>query len=522
MCAQTSFGTETNGIGTSLRLLALLAGVVWIHSATAQLVRTVDTPWGESGDVVGRGSIVLRGGIDSHDGQRATHLPKSANYHEALAHPEPVDPDQDVRMGLDAFDYVDPEFSSATRQVVYQTRTLDIWIGDIDPLTGLFVTESGRDLHVDSGVEPLATTMQGPEWGRCGAGVSVYYTKRDRRIPQHFRATLENGDITTAQLTNDSMPRRTVLPSNDADSESVQLLYLRGPVGRASWSAMDEAFPESELVMADVNGGISGPRWIPATDLFAYLREVDGAKEIAVTDAVDGHTEILTSDGTNKIEVFPFRAPEFDNEVLFLANIDMQQIGVYREADDGSFVQIMTIAPPETARHKYMFSIEPLIAGARTYFILEMHRSRALYLSVDSSIWIFDMNDDPETRLAKRLDDGTPGYRLEAEYMTGTNEVFVYYSQLDLAGRWQLHRTRTGIHPQNPSAPSDLDGDGDVDDDDFESVVACMQEDLPEEHRAACAACDLNLDGLVDDEDLEIVESCWTGPFGKIGGDCLK
>lgn len=501
----------------SLTIVVLL-GQLCVQSVVAQQIATTEA----SGSQTDVAPVLKHATRHADDGRRSDRTAFGAHKTVQARCPVPSNPDQDVRMGVVTTQYIDPEFSNSERQTVYQTGGGSVWIADIDPVTGLFRSETGKDFLMDRGAVPLATTMQGPEWGRDASGSSVYYTKLHNLVSQHYRATLVDGVSVARRLTGGIVPRRTIMASSNSQSESVRLLYLRGVAGLFSWSAMNETTPEIEMVMPEVHGGISGPRWIPGTDEFVYLADVDGKKEIAMTNAVDGQTTILTDDGTDKVEVFPFRAPEFNNEALILVNIDYTRIAVYRDTGGAYFERILTIAPPADAEHKYMFSIEPLAAGGRTYFILEMHRSRALYLSLDSSIWIFGMSSDPKTRFACRLDDGTTAYRLEAEYLSGSDEVFVYYSVINILGRWELHRTRTGIRPQNPAVPSDLDGDGDVDDDDTGALMACARDSLSDAERAACIPHDLDGDGQVNDIDLQILEACWTGPYGTVSDKCVN
>jgi len=522
MCAQKIISRVTKSSHARSLLIVVLLGQLCARSAVAQQASPTQAFRSETDS-----APILhdtRGRVDesSASDDAAFGVQNTARDRLRSRRPVPPDPDQDVRMGVVTTQYIDPEFSSAERRAVYQTGGGTVWIGDIDPITGLFRSETGKDYLMDRGAVPLATTMQGPEWGRDANGFSVYYTKLHNFVLQHYRATLVDGVSVTQRLTSGIVPRRTIMASSNSQSDSVKLLYLRGIAGLFSWSAMDESSPGVEMVIPEVHGGVSGPRWVPGSDDFVYLTDVDGNKQIAITSAVDGRTDILTNDDTEKVEVFPFRAPEFNNEMLLLANIDCSHIAIYRDTGGAYFERILTIDPPEDAEHKYMFSIEPLAAAGRTYFVLEMHKSRGLYLSIDSSIWIFDMNADPQTRLARRLDDGTSAYRLEAECLTGSDEIFVYYSTINILGRWELRRTRTGIRPQNPAVPADLDGDGDVDDDDADTLIECAGDSLSDDERAACAAADLDGDAEVNDLDLQILEACWTGPYGTVSDDCVN
>ena len=85
----------------------------------------------------------------------------------------------DIQAGAKGVTYSDPEFHSGTSRVVFQNSSSGVprvWIGEISPATGAFVSVNGRDLLVDTAIAtlgPTAQTNNGPEWGEDSAGVTV-------------------------------------------------------------------------------------------------------------------------------------------------------------------------------------------------------------------------------------------------------------------------------------------------------------------------------------------------------------
>lgn len=433
-----------------------------------------------------------------------------------------VDADQDVRIGTADTQYVDPEFSSAARQMVFQSRVGSVWVGDIDPKTGLLLNPSGKDQLLATGAAPLISTAQGPEFGRDSTGISVYFTKMYNLRLQLWRSRLVDGVPHTERVTSGLTARRTVCASANTDLDSVRLLYLRGSATNFVWASAVESDPSDELLMPEIVSGISGPRWIPGTDDVIYLTEVSGSLEIARTNSVTGDTRILTNDGGVKVDMFPFRAPEFDNEVLFFANINQTELAVYRDLGGEYFERILTLTPPADTEYQHMVSVEPFAAGGRTYFTMELHKTAAWAVSRDSSIWVFDMNADAETRLTRRVDDGSIAHRVEAEWFIGSEEVFIYYSVINYLGGWELHRTRTGISTHNPSIPADLDGDGDVDDDDAAVLAEYVEDGEASSAIAPDLGGDINRDGSVNEADVTRLEECMGGPYHPVPADCIE
>lgn len=76
----------------------------------------------------------------------------------------------DVVVGTSGVIYVDPEFLSSVNRMVFQSYTNGIpciWITELDPDDGLFRSQDGLDLLVDSNVATLGSTAQtnnGPEF----------------------------------------------------------------------------------------------------------------------------------------------------------------------------------------------------------------------------------------------------------------------------------------------------------------------------------------------------------------------
>ncbi|NWG14898.1 MAG: EF-hand domain-containing protein, partial [Acidobacteria bacterium] len=99
--------------------------------------------------------------------------------------------------------YIDPEFNEATCQVVFQDMENRVWIGDIDPATGLFKTATGRDHLMDENITIIFDrppqgrkfSTNGPEWTRDADGQHcVVYTKADQNgILQQWMARLVDG-----------------------------------------------------------------------------------------------------------------------------------------------------------------------------------------------------------------------------------------------------------------------------------------------------------------------------------------
>ncbi len=83
-------------------------------------------------------------------------------------------------MGFSQFRCNDPEFLDSFHKAVWIDQNKKIWVGNINPNTGLFYSVHGQDILIDSNVVPIDSALiNGPEWGTNASDTVVFYTKRD-------------------------------------------------------------------------------------------------------------------------------------------------------------------------------------------------------------------------------------------------------------------------------------------------------------------------------------------------------
>ncbi len=74
----------------------------------------------------------------------------------------------DIPIGAPGFRYHDPEFLPGGQLAVHFTDDLDIWLGELDPITGMFASGHGQDVLVasDTWVGASATARPSGHWRR--------------------------------------------------------------------------------------------------------------------------------------------------------------------------------------------------------------------------------------------------------------------------------------------------------------------------------------------------------------------
>jgi hypothetical protein len=232
----------------------------------------------------------------------------------------------DVRVGATDVGYFDPEFLSEVNRMVFQTSANgvhQVWIAELNPLTGLLVSATGKDLLVDTNVAtigPNADTTNGPEWGLDREGAAVFYSKRDTHgVMQCWRASnLVAGGVKAEPLTHLTSAHGEgaimVIARKDASRPTTQFIYRYIPAprfrtgGPARWA--DETAPDAVHDFPQFNGAAAAPSWIEGTEDFVYAMFVaPGKSEIARFNTASETPTVLTSHPGAKTNIHAFKAP---------------------------------------------------------------------------------------------------------------------------------------------------------------------------------------------------------------------
>jgi hypothetical protein len=363
--------------------------------------------------------------------------------------------------------YIDPEFSEAASQVVFQDVKNRVWIGDLDPETGLFKTATGRDYLMDEDITLIFDrppqgrkfSTNGPEWTRDEKGPCVVYTKEDQDgLMQQWMAQLVNGESVVRQLTHNKFDCYGNMPSRFQDGKPPRIAYTYDwPIwkAKAAWVFFDKPNEPQQLDGFDYR---QMSMWSAVSPDFLFVKRAAGSPhgQIARSSADTGEVTVLTNDEGQKDDPGLFVAPEYDGDILLVCNADNAALGIYRdEKRDGKspWTRIATLALPPDAPHKFISSPETIASatgiGGISYFSLLAREGKDR--NTPGSIWVLGLGKDPANRFVRRVDyaaDTTaPSVVLEPEPFVGKNEVYVYYNFFDRAGgQHGLRRASTGIN----------------------------------------------------------------------------
>ena len=361
--------------------------------------------------------------------------------------------------------YIDPEFSESANQVVFQDDKNRVWIGDIDPETGLFKTATARDYLMDENITIIFDrppqgrkfSTNGPEWTRNEKGDCVVYTKEDKAgLMQQWMAQLVGGKSVVTQLTHQKMDCYGNMPSRFEDGKPPRVAFTYDwPIwkAKAAWVFADKPDELHQVPSFDYK---KMSMWSPVSADFLFVHRPPNAThgQIARANADTGKMVVLTNDEGDKDDPGFFKAPEFGGEICLMANVDNRVIGIYRDlkSADGHWTRVATLTLPEDAPHKFISSPE-LIApatgiGGVSYVALLARKSKDRKSL--GSIWVLGLGTDSAHRLVRRVDDGeSRGVQapvLEPEPFVGKNEAYVYYNYYGYGdGKHGLRRAATGI-----------------------------------------------------------------------------
>jgi len=370
---------------------------------------------------------------------------------------------EDIIVGNPSIKYIDPEFfSNGSRMVFYNNTSIPrVWIADLNPLDATLVSANGQDLLVDSIVAtlgPNAQTNNGPEWGHDSLGEAVFYSKKDSAgIIQYWRASNLNGNVIRTQLTHvpqgpkgEGAIQGVVRMDVSLPSTMFFYRYSQCPEcgGASRWAHETNADAVNNILY--YNAAAFAPSFIPGTEDIAVSRftSVSTSEIFRLKTSSNTYTQISNEPVSDKTSIIAFNAPEYGNELMYAFVADKSELVILR--DTGNGYQRFVALVPNDLNHPYMYSPEMFQINGITYFAVLMQDSTDYHTYTDGAIYILGFGNDTANRLVRRIDNGTPGKRLEPEIFIGSEEVFVFFNQPN-----QLRRARTGIFNKITNLNSD-------------------------------------------------------------------
>lgn len=351
---------------------------------------------------------------------------------------------KDVLICSPSADVVDPEFQPGGSLMTFTNSRGELRVTTMPP-TGKLGSAGCAGVVIDSNVitkMPDVPFGQGPEWGRSQAGTEIVYTKANPDgSSSMWRAWQNGGTWTTAMMTNGNA-RGVPMASTDATDPQYRVKYLRRlKSGQHVPMWRENELPETETAWpAEGNEASAGvPRWVPGRRaLTTASQDAAGFAQAALYWLDTKQVEVLTSEPSNKDEIWMWKAPEFGNEYVFSTIVNSCCIKIYRQIG-GVWTVVNSLDAPAFAGQPAIFSPEPFVYKGKSYIAMQIGTAK----SSMSSIWIASI--DPAKPLIRQISDpATQAIRYEPEWFVTSSGPVVFFSQY-AGDKSSFRRAATGL-----------------------------------------------------------------------------
>jgi hypothetical protein len=350
----------------------------------------------------------------------------------------------------------DPEFDRVGNRITWQDFDNNLYVASIDPVTGNLLLNNGVGQLLDTNLVPIFSlangtgTGNGPEWVYTQKGAEIIYSKK---------STAQQWDLGRARLTKTGW-QAGLLPGGEGgfsplgslapNDETPRAFYLlrtpENPDGIdpkiGAWIDIKDPSQQGQLPFEPGSGG----RWVEGENSFVLTaQDANGIDQVVKYNTDTETYEFLTTDPIRKDDPFMWRAPEFNNELVFFAiensGLGPTQIGVYREIG-GTWTKFKTIDPPSDKQ--FIDSPEFFVYNDKSYvFFLTQPKQNKKGLS---ELWLAGI--DPEVEFYRELNDpNVDMVRSDPESFLTKSGAYIYYSEIaqNASKTRIIHRTDTGL-----------------------------------------------------------------------------
>jgi hypothetical protein len=332
----------------------------------------------------------------------------------------------------------DPEFNQVNFLITWQDKNEKLWVANVDRVSGDFIPRSGQGQLLDTGLVPQPTIKNGPEWAYGKEGSQIAYTKLVNNRQTLSRARWTGTRWETSTLDNGS-DRYNPFGSQNSTDATPRIVYkkIQGNKKFLTWREIDN--PASEALVPRAPASPTG-RWVEGERSLILRIKVGGVFQCAKYDVDTGTMTQLTFDAGDKSDSFMWKAPEFNNELVFFCESDNRtSIPVYRQIGR-RWRKIHTIKPPST--RPYIYSPEPFVYNGKSYVSLVSLDN--LDKTGPADVWIAGI--DPTVSFYRQVSASTTMDRRDPEFFITARGGFIYYTDVAPNGSI-IHRCDTGLGP---------------------------------------------------------------------------
>lgn len=341
--------------------------------------------------------------------------------------------------------------------MTYALSNGNMWVGFVNPQTGLFISNFGKNRYLGGPWAPISMITNGPEFGWSANGPYAYFTKMKPNGKSGIYKVKYPFVSNTSQeiLLDTSYSYAGVCGSFQSNLSEPNLWFYRGQLhsNNSQWlpGTVKNVWMNTQTnqITQLQKSPITTIRWAYNTPFITYsnIDTATGIRQVFILNTTTNTFEQATFDATNKTDPWGFTAPEYNNEFCIAANIDNRLLRIYRKIGNvWTAVDSLTL-PKVNNSDTLMTSVEPIYGGLGingiSYFTVEAFNSGNNY----RSIWLLGLGNHLQRRLDEGAVSGSLKERYDPESIIGNNELYVYYSEQASTSR--IRRCKTGIFLTN-------------------------------------------------------------------------
>jgi hypothetical protein len=315
-----------------------------------------------------------------------------------LASTPPAHAQQYVEVKVTSDNFADIEFDSArdgkycascnfgqgNARFNWTDKLGNLWIGHVNWQTGAFTPTNGEAELADTNAAYWKDFGNGPEWAFSQQGSQLVYTRYQPGMPRTpayagaALASMAGGEWTADFLpgaigSNNGGPANSVLPlASQAGADPISLVLYKNVAKPQQIYWEQGSLTGTAPFLTPFGGYANGisERWVPQTHQVLFIGSAinpgDGKtyQQVFWYDTDSNQVAQLTTDPTDKNDMFLFQAPEFNDNYVFFTVSGGTEIDLYEQAG------FTGTGPPTFQLVNRIVSIdptEPLIASAEPF-----------------------------------------------------------------------------------------------------------------------------------------------------------
>lgn len=364
-------------------------------------------------------------------------------------------------------------FGQGNSRITFTDREQNLWVGGVDYMTGDFIPRNGRGVLVDTNSSFSTDFGNGPEWMFSTGPSQIVYTRyRDGSRDSTFSAgaaiaSMRADGNWSAGVMFQGEKKQSPAATLDLDDPQPRLNYQDYAKKKVYWRTASQPGSEKLLPISEQTGGGSR-RWVPGTRQIVFSGSAapddQGVvyQQVFVYDTDTDALEQLTFDPVTKWGAFMWRAPEFNNEMVFFTVYGRTKLAVYRKLPDANgqlkWTAFNMVDMP--ASLPYIWSPEVFVHNNRSWVFFQISSSpQANDMSVPTQLGMTGIDPaHPNFRMLTN-DSTVRRVRMDPEYFITAKGPYIYYNryipstperQVKNDGVW---RVDTGLGPPASTAP---------------------------------------------------------------------